>query len=72
MATRTRAEAFNEWMRRYIVNPDAFEREFQTVQRFLAPLGGDDPGYGEVCAAYLDLLERGIDVPSRETPPPAP
>ena len=60
MAIRTRAEAFDEWMRRFIDNPAGYEREFETVQRFLEQEAGGKPTtYGAACAAYLTLLERG-------------
>ena len=31
---RTVAQAFNEWMRRYIETPEQFAREFQVVIAF--------------------------------------
>lgn len=54
----TRAEAFNEWMRRYTEGPEEYEREFQTVLQFLREEGeGVEPTYGAVCDAYLAELE---------------
>lgn len=51
------AKAFNEWMRRYAEDPEAFERDWQTVQTFLAERSaGKTPTYGEICAAYLEQL----------------
>jgi hypothetical protein len=51
--------AFNEWMRRYIEDPAAFEAEFRTVQDFLAEkAGGKEPSYGAICVEYLELLMR--------------
>jgi hypothetical protein len=51
------ARAFNEWLRRYTENPAGFEAEFQTVGRFLQERAdGQEPSYGEQCAAYLLTL----------------
>jgi hypothetical protein len=44
--------AFNEWMRRYIQEPDQFSREFEEVVAFL----DDEEGYGTRCNAYLEAL----------------
>jgi hypothetical protein len=46
--------AFNEWMRRYIKNPEDFEREFQSVQSFQSSNG--KPSYGRDCTNYLAKL----------------
>jgi len=57
MRTRTTAEAFNEWMRRYIESPEQFSREFEAVTAFLAEQSQHKPPtYGEECAAYLAQL----------------
>jgi len=54
---RSQAEAFNEWMRRYIEEPERFEREMTTVNEFMkAEAGGVEPDYGQSCAAYLQKL----------------
>lgn len=51
------AAAFNEWMRRYIEEPERFRREIQTVSQFLADkLNGVAPSYGAACAHYLEEL----------------
>lgn len=51
------ARALNEWMRRYIENPEAFSREFQTVADFVSDqLNGRTPSYGESGAAYMFKL----------------
>lgn len=48
------AAAFNEWMRRYIEEPEQFEREFQSVTEFNAAVdSGNPPSYGTDCAAYM-------------------
>ena len=48
------ARAMNEWMRRYIEEPERFEREFETVRRFQADeISDGEPTYGKECAAYL-------------------
>lgn len=58
--TRTRAEAFNEWMRLYTDEPEKYEAQFRTCATFLAETkAGTVPTYGEECAAYLAKLEAG-------------
>lgn len=53
--------AFNEWMRRYIEDPDTFSREFQSVRDFLAAENaGVTPSYGEECTAYLEKVAAEI------------
>lgn len=48
------ARVSNEWMRRYIEEPEKFEREFQTVTRFLSDtVIGKVPDYGDECRAYM-------------------
>ena len=62
--------AFNEWMRRYIEEPERFRREIQSVREFLAEeQGGKQPSYGQRCAVYLLKLmdEAGVD---ENTPSP--
>lgn len=53
-------KTFNEWMRRYIDEPEQFQREFQSVVEFLADTAnGREPSYGESCAAYqFKLLDE--------------
>jgi hypothetical protein len=44
----TQAQAFNEWMRRYTEEPEAFEASFRTCGEFLAQqANGEEPTYGE-------------------------
>lgn len=51
------AAAFNEWMRRYIKEPERFRREWETVAEYIAKRGsGKSPSYGERCAAYLQNI----------------
>ena len=56
----TRAErvaANNEWMRRYIEEPERFQREWQTIEVFKAEeRRGVEPSYGECCEAYVEFL----------------
>jgi len=55
--TTTMALAFDEWMRRYTKNPEAFAAEFQSVASFKA--GAKSNGatqYGNDCAAMLEML----------------
>lgn len=48
------AEVMNEWMRRYIDEPERFEREFRTVGAFLSDLEACEvPSYGRQSAAYV-------------------
>ena len=50
-------KAFNEWMRRFIEEPDRFEHEFRSVNQFLADeLNGVEPTYGESCTGYMVKL----------------
>jgi len=60
MSHGDRVKTFNEWMRRYIDEPDRFSREFQTIQDFLTDENaGREPSYGETCSAYqFKLLEE--------------
>jgi len=54
---RTMAEAFNEWLRLYTESPETFEREFQTVDNYLAEkANGQEPTYGQHAAAFLHEL----------------
>jgi hypothetical protein len=51
------AKALNEWMRRYIDDPNAFDAEFETVGQFLKDENeGKEPSYGENGAAYMKKL----------------
>jgi len=53
------AQAFNEWMRRYIETPENFQREFKAVQAFVREKAeGKEPTYGESCAAYMEQLMK--------------
>jgi hypothetical protein len=66
------AAAFNEWMRRFIENPDEFKREFQEVTNFVAEQSdGLEPGYGVICAEYLLQLMNGAAPEGNFLPPPA-
>jgi hypothetical protein len=51
---------FNEWMRRYIEEPEKFSRDFQSVQEFLTDeAAGVEPSYGDTCMAYqFKLLDE--------------
>ena len=51
---RTMAQAFNEWMRRYIETPEQFAREFPPAATF-----NDATKYSEDCALYLQSLIDG-------------
>ncbi|MDX8513580.1 hypothetical protein [Mesorhizobium captivum] len=54
-------KAFNEWMRRFLAEPAAFEREFETVHNFLAEQAdGHEPTYGEVATTYLQQLSSEL------------
>lgn len=57
MTNAQMAKAFNEWMRRFIEEPDRFEHEFQTVNEFQkAAAEGREPTYGEVATEYLTQI----------------
>lgn len=60
MSASDMARTSNEWMRRYIEEPEKFAAEFQTVTAFLAAeTEGREPDYGECCAAYqFKLLDE--------------
>lgn len=48
------AAAFNEWMRRYIEEPERFKREWQTVGEYIQQASeGKTPSYGERSTAYF-------------------
>lgn len=52
---------FNEWMRRFVEDPNAYEHEFQVVSQFVADnLAGRTPTYGEKCVAYMDKLRTQL------------
>lgn len=54
-------KCFNEWMRRFIQEPERFEAEFKTVNRFLADENeGREPSYGETSAAYMEQLMQEV------------
>jgi len=63
------AAADNEWMRRYTEEPEKFEREFQTVSKFLEETAtGAEPSYGQKCAAYtVQLLTELAAEPAEAT-----
>ncbi|WP_375414651.1 hypothetical protein [uncultured Bradyrhizobium sp.] len=53
MSAPDMTRTFNEWMRRYIEEPEKYTREFQRVRDFLADeAAGREPSYGESCTAY--------------------
>ena len=60
----------NEWMRRYIEEPERFDATFRTVQEFLsAEATGREPDYGEACTEYqlrlmAELVEKDAEVAS--------
>ena len=55
------AAAFNEWMRRFIEEPERFEHEFQTVSTFQREDGsGREPSYGQTSTAYLHDIAAEI------------
>ncbi|KKB86458.1 hypothetical protein VW29_02555 [Devosia limi DSM 17137] len=63
MTNAQMAQCFNEWMRRYIEEPDRFAREFEMVNQFLADeQNGREPSYGETSAAYMAQLATEMAV----------
>ena len=56
------AAAFNEWMRRYTDEPDAFSQQWQDVVEYLKEIdAGTEPTYGQTCAAYLANIMADLD-----------
>lgn len=54
-------KCFNEWMRRFIQEPERFQREFATVNEFVKDeADGREPTYGETSAAYMAQLATEI------------
>lgn len=50
-------KAFNEWMRRYIEEPERFQAEFRSVKSFEADeKAGREPSYGDDCTSYLQKI----------------
>lgn len=61
MTNAQMAKCFNEWMRRFIDEPDRFEREFKAVNDFLADeADGKEPTYGETCSQYMSDLAKEV------------
>jgi hypothetical protein len=57
MSSVDMARTSNEWMRRYIDEPEKFRAQFRTVSDFLADqAGGKQPTYGDECTAYQFFL----------------
>lgn len=47
----------NEWMRRYIEEPETFTAEFRAVMEFVkSEEAGEEPNHGEECTAYMEWL----------------
>jgi hypothetical protein len=69
------ADAFNAWMDDYTNHPELFNREWQTVGKYLAERnGGETPSYGAHAAETLQQYIDGhrIGKPSGVSPPPPP
>ncbi|AEH88156.1 hypothetical protein [Mesorhizobium opportunistum] len=61
MTNAQMATCFNEWMRRFIEEPERFEREFKSVNEFLADeAAGREPTYGETCTVYMQQLATEV------------
>ncbi|MGY3359772.1 hypothetical protein ACVWZK_006435 [Bradyrhizobium sp. GM0.4] len=60
MSAADMARTSNEWMRRYIEEPEKFSREFETVRDFVTDeTAGREPSYGDVCSVYqFKLLDE--------------
>jgi hypothetical protein len=55
------AAAFDEWMRRYIDEPEKFASDYATIKQFMdEELDGIEPTYGAMCAAYLDQINSEL------------
>lgn len=56
------AKAFNEWMRRYIEEPERFAHELKSVRAFeKAEAEGQEPDYGTDCTSYLCAILREVE-----------
>jgi hypothetical protein len=56
------AKAFNEWMRRFIDEPEKFAREWESVRWFLEDeKEGVEPTYGDECVTYLEKLAAELE-----------
>ncbi len=56
------ARAFNEWMRRFIDEPERFKTEYQTIADFMeAKLNDREPDYGDRATAYLQKILDEIE-----------
>lgn len=54
MNKETTVKVLNEWMRRYIDEPERFEAEVTTLKEFLSDeAAGKEPSYGECCGPYM-------------------
>jgi hypothetical protein len=55
------SNGFNEWMRRFVDDPERFEHEWQTVHRFCKEKKkGKEPTYGENSCRYLAQIEKEL------------
>lgn len=64
MSASDMSRSSNEWMRRFIEDPEKFAREFESVTRFLAAVAeGREPDYGERCTAYQFKLLEELNAP---------
>ena len=55
-------KVLNEWMRRYIAEPQRFAREWHTVSDFQkAEQEGREPDYGTVCHDYLQQIATELN-----------
>lgn len=63
------ADALNEWMARYIENPEEFQASFQTVGQFLSDAHNQQtPGYGETAAAFLEEIDPTLFENDEDSP----
>lgn len=60
MSNERTAQLFNEWMRRYTEDPDGFEHSWSTIKEYLSTPDGEEPSYGQSCAAYLAQLDAEV------------
>lgn len=57
------ATALNEWMRRYVEEPERFNHEWQAVLKFKEEdVDGNVPTYGSDSVAYLESIIREIGI----------
>lgn len=50
------AAAFNQWRQNTIDHPEEYQREWESIRKFLDTSAGDEPDYGQSCVTLLERL----------------